>query len=413
MVTALGRLVSRNRAAIDDASILSRDPVVTTPSTTAPALATKAEQRRLLWLDLCFGPAKLAWLTERMLPDVQARFTAAIGDDYGLEVLSIVRVPKGMGTRNWRVQTAGGDYFLKHYPASADLAGEATALELSQSARAAGIPVPRAIPALDGRLLRSEGDLAFALFEYISDATSGVALSRDQMAQAGHALGRLHEHLRATPATFGDITARWLAFDAARKRAQLEGHLATIAAREEMDDFDRRTTGLLERRVELLPRIVGILTLLPPLTRQVVHGDYSVWNILFRGNTLVAVIDFRRPERFLPAFEIGRAALNPETMTAGPWLDKAVAFVEEYCAANPGIAADDIRFAPHVWASQLVRSEYGVRQHYLAPLEYQADLDRFWYQRCEAAELILGHLDEISEAFVSARGRRDRRRRIS
>jgi homoserine kinase type II len=120
----------------------------------------------------------------------------------------------------------------------------------------------------------------------------------------------------------------------------------------------------------------------------------------------VAVVDFRPPERFLPAFEIGRAALNPETMTAGPWLDRAVAFVEEYCAANTAIAADDIRFAPHVWASQLVRSEYGVRQHYVSPLEYQADLDQFWFQRCEAAELILGHLDEISEAFVSARGRR-------
>lgn len=345
---------------------------------------------------------------DRMAPDVQARFTAMIGRDYGLDVTSFSRLPKGMGTRNWRVKTADGEYFLKHYPASANLAGEAAALELSQSARAAGIPVPRLTLALDGRLLWSEGDLAFALFEYISDATSGMALSREQMAQAGRTLGRLHEHLRATPATFGDITDRWLAVDAARKRAQLEGHLETIAAREEQDDFDRRTTALLQRRIALLPRIVGILASLPPLTRQVVHGDYSVWNILFRENTLVAVVDFRPPERFLPAFEIGRAALNPETITAGPWLDKAVAFVEEYCTANPGTAADDVRFTPHVWASQLVRSEYGVRQHYVAPLEYQDDLDRFWYQRCEAAELILDRLDEISEAFVSARGRRNR-----
>ena len=94
-------------------------------------------------------------------------------------------------------------------------------------------------------------------------------------------------------------------------------------------------------------------------------------------------------------------------MTAGPWLDKALAFVEEYCRANPDIALSDIRFAPQVWAIQLVRSECGVRQYYFRPLEQQADLDRFWFQRCETAEVILDNLDEISECFVSVweRGR--------
>ena len=227
------------------------------------------------------------------------------------------------------------------------------------------------------------------------------------MAQAGSTLGRLHKCLRRVRSTFRDISEEWLALDEGRKRTALERYLATIARREEQDDFDRRTATLLQRRLELLPKAVALLASLPPLTRQVVHGDYSVWNILFRDAELAAVVDFRPPEPFLPAFEIGRAALNPETMTAGPWLDKALAFVEEYCRANPDIALSDIRFAPHVWAIQLVRSEYGVRQHYFRPLEQQADLDRFWFQRCETAEVILDNLDEISECFVSAweRGR--------
>jgi len=55
-----------------------------------------------------------------------------------------------------------------------------------------------------------------------------------------------------------------------------------------------------------------------------------------------------------------------------------------------------------VWAIQLVRSDYGVRQHYCRPLERQADLDRFWFQRCEAAERILDDLDQLSARFVSA-----------
>lgn len=240
----------------------------------------------------------------------------------------------------------------------------------------------------------------------MSDATSGVALSRAQMAQAGSTLGRLHRHLRTVRSTFRDISDEWLALDEARKRAQLEHHLETIARRKEQDDFDRRSAALLHRRVDLLPRIVALLASLPPLTRQVVHGDYSVSNILFRDAEVAAVVDFRSPEPFLPAFEIGRAALNPETLTAGPWLDKSLTFVEEYCGANVDIALSDIRFAPHVWAIQLVRSEYGVRQHYVAPLEYQPDLDQFWFRRCEAAELILDNLAEISEGFVCAWERR-------
>ena len=50
---------------------------------------------------------------------------------------------------------------------------------------------------------------------------------------------------------------------------------------------------------------------------------------------------------------------------------------------------------------ELVRSEYGVRQHYCGPLERQADLDRFWFQRCEAADTILDNIDELSARFAS------------
>ena len=98
-------------------------------------------------------------------------------------------------------------------------------------------------------------------------------------------------------------------------------------------------------------------------------------------------------------------------MTAGPgWRDKAVAFVEAYCRANPHIGRVDVRCAPHVWAIQLVRSEYGVRQHYFRPLERQADLDRFWFQRCETAELLLDNLDSVSERFAVVRDRHHGRR---
>ena len=68
--------------------------------------------------------------------------------------------------------------------------------------------------------------------------------------------------------------------------------------------------------------------------------------------------------------------------------------------ACPAFPRDAAEFA--AW----VRSEYGVRQHYFGPVERQGDLDRFWFQRCEAADLILDDLDRLSASFVSAWERR-------
>ena len=332
---------------------------------------------------------------------VAARLADMIERHYAFKVHSIARIAKGMGTTNWLVRTAVADYFLKQYQPDTDIAGEAAALKLTEEARAAGVPAPRVIPSVTHDLLSSQGDRAIALFEYFPDTTSGVALSSSEMAQAGHTLGRLHAFLRSRSG-LRDGTTEWLAFDERRKRAAFERYVATIERRGGQDQFDRRTSSLLHRRLELLPRAVALLASLPPLARQVVHGDYSVQNILFREGELVAVVDFRPPERFLPAFEIGRAALAPETVTADPgWRDKALVFVEAYCRANPGIARSDIQFAPHVWAVQLIRSEYGVRQHYRGPVERQTDLDRFWFQRSEAADTILDNLDELSAGFVS------------
>ena len=339
---------------------------------------------------------------------VAVRLAETIERHYAVEVRSIGRIAKGMGTANWLVRTSAADYFLKHYTPGADLAGEAAALILSEEARAMGVPAPRVVPSVAGDLLWFQGDLALALFEYFPNTTSGAALSRSEMGQAGHTLGRLHAWLRGR-AGLRDTASEWLALDERRKRTAFERYAAIIEGRGEQDEFDRRTVALLHRRLELLPKAVSLLASLPPLARQVVHGDYSLQNILFRRGELVAVVDFRPPERFLPAFEIGRAALAPEMVTAGTgWREKAIAFVEAYCRANPDVARSAIECAPQVWAIQLVRSEYGVRQHYFGRLDRQADLDRFWLQRCEAAERILDDLDRLSGSFASVWESRDR-----
>ena len=158
-----------------------------------------------------------------------------------------------MGTTNWLVHTSAANYFLKQYPPDIDIAGEAAALTLSQEARAAGVPAPLVIPSVDGELLWSQGDLALALFEYVPDTHSGVALSCAEMVKAGHTLGRLHASMRGRSG-LRDTAAAWLALDARRKQAAFERYFPIIERKEEQDAFDRRTVALLHRRLELLPR---------------------------------------------------------------------------------------------------------------------------------------------------------------
>ena len=184
--------------------------------------------------------------------DAGRRLADAVRTHYALDVRSIARIAKGMGTTNWRVRTSTADYFLKQYPPDADVAAEVAALELSQAARDAGVPAPRVIPSATGELLRSEDGPAFALLDYFPDTTSGGALSHREMAQAGRVLGRLHACLRDRSG-LGDTAEKWLSLDAGRKQATFARYLSIIEAREEPDAFDRsprRAVGALRLRLD-------------------------------------------------------------------------------------------------------------------------------------------------------------------
>ena len=237
------------------------------------------------------------------------RLAGAVTTYYGHEVRSISRIARGMGTANWLVRPPVAQYFLKQCSSSADAASEAAALELSQVARASGVPAPLVIRSIAGEFFCSEGGLSFAIAEYFHDTTSGLALSNSEMAQAGRTLGRLHACLRGRSG-LRDIGAEWLALDERRKRARFKRYLATIEGRGKHDNFDIWPAAHLHRRLDLLPRAAALLASLPPLARQGVHGDCSSPKILFRNGVLVAVVDSSPPELFLPAFEIGRPALS-------------------------------------------------------------------------------------------------------
>jgi hypothetical protein len=48
---------------------------------------------------------------------------------------------------------------------------------------------------------------------------------------------------------------------------------------------------------------------------------------------------------------------------------------------------------------QLLRSTYGLKQHYGTQVERQVELDRFWLERARGAEILFDNLPEVIEAL--------------
>src|SRR5205807_5208941 len=122
--------------------------------------------------------------------------------------------------------------------------------------------------------------------------------------------------------------------------------------------------------------------------------------LMFADDTLAAVIDFRPPDPFLIAWELGRIAFDVRSvvLTAG-WLGSGLELVRAYLEENPGAAEADIVFCARVALLQLMRSLYGVKNHYLKPGLLQDDLDEFWLLRHRASQAMLARLDEIEGAL--------------
>jgi alkylhydroperoxidase family enzyme len=134
---------------------------------------------------------------------------------------------------------------------------------------------------------------------------------------------------------------------------------------------------------------------------QVLHGDYSPVNILFDGDELTAVIDFRPPDPFLIAYDLGRMAFYPNTVTRDKnWPKAAATLIRGYLQTNPTVLAIDIRACARVALRQLLGSLYGVTQHYLKPGLFPDELDEFWFLRHRTASTLLEHLADTDDLLA-------------
>lgn len=337
-------------------------------------------------------------------PTAPGPVTALLQAHFGLQIAALDRLPIGQGTVNYRAQAETGRFFVKSYPSGTDLAAEAAGIALSALAADAGVPVARPVAADTGAFIAVEGETAASVWEYVDGRVVETGLNHAQLAAAGSALGTIHHTFAALPqsAQPSPEVDAWLAFDPAGMAATVDRLLALIEAKAELDDFDTLAQRTLRSRREQIERIPSLINGLPELTAQVLHGDYSAVNLMFRGDELAAVIDFRPPDPFLVAYELGRIAFDPRTVTLDPdWQNAAITLVSAYLRENPQARTHDIAYSARAALIQLLTSLYGVKNHYLKPGLLQDDLDAFWLARHQAATSLLDELPNLEKQLRS------------
>lgn len=324
-------------------------------------------------------------------------------DAYGLTATGLERLPVGQGAVNYRVDCEHETVFAKAYPDGTDLDGERAGIEQSELAGRHGVQVARVRPSLDGEPIAIGPHGALSVWPWVEGTTMTGGLRPAQQHAAGAALGRIHEAFAAHPASRGPApaVAEWMAVDLEGLRATIDHLLVVIVARGPGDDFDAQAEHTLHERRADLGQMPGLLAGLPALSAQVLHGDYSAVNLLFTGDDLAAVLDFRPPRSFRPAYELGRIAFDPRSVALDPdWLDAAARLVAAYLDTNPHAVAEDVRACGRVALLQLLTSLYGVKQHYLKPGLLQDDLDAFWHLRHRTARTLLARLGDVEEALA-------------
>jgi homoserine kinase type II len=337
--------------------------------------------------------------------------TRLLRDAYDLTATGVQRLPVGQGAVNYRVDCGHETVFAKAYPDGTDLDGERAGIEQSELAGRHGVPVARVRPSRDGDPIAVGPHGALSVWPWVEGTTMTGGLRPAQQQAAGAALGRIHEAFAAHPVSRGPApaVAEWMAVDLEGLQTTIDRLLAEIAARGPGDDFDAHAEHALHERREDLAQVPALLDGLPALSAQVLHGDYSAVNLLFTGDDLAAVLDFRPPRSFLPAYELGRIAFDPRSVAGYPdWLDAAARLISAYLDTFPHAGADDVRACGRVALLQLLTSLYGVKQHYLKPGLLQDDLDAFWYLRHRTARTLLTRLDDVEDALADLTAARTR-----
>lgn len=269
-----------------------------------------------------------------------------LANSYGVDLVDVARIDAGTATDNYVGSDGPGRrWFVKVYRDPDTLSAERAAIGLARFARAGGTPIPEVYRALDGEwVVEPQGRPALSLWDYVPDATTAErGLRGNQWASVGAVVGGLHRRLATHPAASPTLRPAAGIYDVERARGEYNQLIEECHRRGSRDEFQRWALLAMQERRALLPRVTAILSRLPPLTTQILHGDLAAPNLLLRGDDVAAVVDFQPPSSRYVAWEIARVACDPRTIALGDqWIEGLSELLQSYRREHPAVQIQDL-----------------------------------------------------------------------
>ncbi|HYA35195.1 MAG TPA: homoserine kinase [Candidatus Binataceae bacterium] len=223
--------------------------------------------------------------------ELNKAFLKELAEDYGLgRVMSATGIPEVSINTNYVIEAAKGRFLLRveEVKGENELKRE---LDLLTFLRKHSFPCPHPLQDRTGRLYRSFTNKCVSIFRYHEGRVLNPAkLKASQLESIGRTLGELHVVGKAYKK---GIDNRF-SFE---RIADLY-----LSVRAKLPNYFRKILRTLDDEIEYLTRYLE-----GKLPKGVIHGDLFADNVLFRGEKLVAVLDFDAACRGKFIFDIATA----------------------------------------------------------------------------------------------------------
>jgi Ser/Thr protein kinase RdoA (MazF antagonist) len=292
---------------------------------------------------------------------------------YGISVDNIVRVPIGENTLNYRAFGLTDSYFLKLVEAEHARALEAS-IRRTMHVLSAGLATPSALPIGMGQFVIIWQGWAVSAWHWEPGDVVTAGWTDSQCQGVGRALAELHRFLRKTELQTEPAPTL---YEWARATLETGGATAEdILASASISEWAEHVRWRVERSDQLLSAARNLTGNVQPL-----HGDFSVVNLLFRGDR-VTMTDFSPPLQGHIEYELGRVAFAPQFVSGREydWRRGAQAVVSAYAEAEGLDASALYRASLLTFLIAMVGSYYALPAPKNGGLT-NPSLDVFWTQR--------------------------------
>lgn len=286
---------------------------------------------------------------------------SVLRDHFDIEATRVHRIHAGTASDNFITTTPDAmRWFVKVYRSANEAVDATAAIELTEFSGRGGTPVASLRRTRRGDVVAHSHGLSLSVWEFIDAQTAEGGLRGGRWHTLGSVIGRLHHHLTTHPYGRPTLADPVELLDLATATASYDQLIEEYRHHDATSDAFTQWAidALLERRA-LLPRVLDMLQRLPPLTKQILHGDLAAPNVLMRGDHVAAVIDFQPPSVGFLAWEIARIACDPRTLVTNPrWREELPGFLESYQAAHQGVQLADLTSAVAVGCAYTIASTY-------------------------------------------------------